>query len=108
MLKVTGPKNSYWPKQIYLKQHYCFAIPRITSRRKRVWPLFILSLDVYFNAFSQYSVWQTILLQESFENRTPSVEAAGAAGGVLRTTGDAAVLQLVILENTTGEPDLTV
>ena len=43
----------------------------------------------------------------------PSVEAAGAAGRVLRTTGstgDAAVhieLQLVILENMTVQPDLT-
>ena len=40
----------------------------------------------------------------------PSVEAACAAGHVLRTMGDAAVcieLQLVMLENTKGEPDLT-
>ena len=29
-----------------------------------------------------------MFLQESFENHMPSVEAAGAAGGVLRTTGD--------------------
>ena len=39
-----------------------------------------------------HSVWQIMLLQESFENHNfmPSVEAAGAAGHVLRTTGDAA------------------
>ena len=40
----------------------------------------------------------------------PSVEAAGATGRVMRSLGNAAVRiesQLVILENTTGEPDLT-
>ena len=55
----------------------------------RVWPLFILPLVIYFHAFSQYSVWQTMLMQESIENHMPSVEAAGAAGRGLRTTGDA-------------------
>ena len=54
----------------------------------RVWPLFILHLVIYFHAFSQYSIWQTMLLQESFENRMPSVE--DGAGRVLRTMGDAA------------------
>ena len=42
---------------------------------------------------------QIMLLQELFENHTPSVKAAGC---VLRTTGEAAScieLQLVILEN---------
>ena len=56
----------------------------------QVWPLFILLLVIYFLAFSQYSVWQIMLLQESFENHMPYVEAAGAAGRVLGTTGDAA------------------
>ena len=51
----------------------------------RVWPLFILLLVIYFHAFSQYSVWQTMLLHESFENHMPSVEAAGTAGRALRT-----------------------
>ena len=55
----------------------------------RVWPLFILLLVIYFHGFSQYSVWQTVLLQEPFENQMPSVEAT--AGRVLRMMGDAAV-----------------
>ena len=68
-----------------------FAIHRITSRRMRVWPLFIFQLVIYFHALSQYSVWQTMFQHESFGNHMPSVEAADAAGRVLRTTGDAAV-----------------
>ena len=80
MLKVTGPQKSYWPEMFFIdKNPSFFAIHCITSRRMRVWPF-----------LSQYSVWQTMLLQESFENHMPSVKAAGAAGQVLRTTGDAA------------------
>ena len=80
MLKVTGPKKLF-------KKTLFFAIHRITSRSMRVCPLFILSLVIYFHAFSQYSVWQTMLLQESIENQMPSVVAA--AGPVLRMMGDA-------------------
>ena len=45
---------------------------------------------IYFPGFSKYSAWQTMLLQESFDNHNfmPSVEAAGATGNVLRMTGD--------------------
>ena len=74
----------------------------------RVWPLFILPLVIYRHAFSQYSVWQTMLLQELFENHMSSVKAACAAHHVLRTTGsmgDATAhieLQLVILEKYDG------
>ena len=58
----------------------------------RVWPLFIVQLVIYFHPVSQYSVWQTMLLQESFKNHVPSesVEAAGTSGYVLRTICDAA------------------
>ena len=52
----------------------------------------ILLLVINCHAFSQYSVRQTMLLQELFENHImPYVEAAGAAGRVLRMTGDAIV-----------------
>ena len=76
----------------FIDKNTIFLIHRITSRRMRVWPLFILPLVIYFHAFSRYSIWQTMLLQESFENIMSSgfVEAAGATGRVLRTTGDAA------------------
>ena len=67
-----------------------FAIHSITSRRMRVWSLFILPV-IYLYAFSQYSVWQTMLLQEMFDNHMPSVEATGTAGRFLRTMGDATV-----------------
>ena len=69
----------------------------------RVWPLFILSLVIYFHAFSQYSVWQTTLLQESFENHMPSasgpgsVEAAGAGGPALSSNAGARQAVLVVL-----------
>ena len=92
MLKVTGSHtNVTGPKCFLLIKTLFFLIHRITSRRMRVWPLFILPLMIYFHAFSRYSVGQTMLLQESFDNITSSgfVEAAGATGNVLRTTGDA-------------------
>ena len=83
------PKKKKLMARFFLfKKTLCFAIHRIASRMMQVWPLFILPLVIYFHVFSQYFVWQTMLLQESFENQMPSVEAA--ADRVLRTTGDAA------------------
>ena len=77
----------------------------------RVWPLFNLALVIYCHAFSKYSVWQTMLLQESFENHMPSVEAACRILRMTGSTGDAAThieLQLVIiLKNIKDELDLT-
>ena len=86
-VKSYWPQKIYWLQMFFIDRNPFFAIHRITSRRMRVWPLFFFQLVIYFHALSQYSVWQTILLQESFDNHMPSVEDAGAAGRVLRTTG---------------------
>ena len=93
MLRVTGPPKKVTGLKYFfidLKKPIFFVIHCVTSQRMQVSPLFILPLVIYFHAFSQYSVWQTMLLQESFENYMPSVKATGAAGRVLRTKGDVA------------------
>ena len=62
---------------------------------------------IYFPGFSKYSAWQTMLLQESFDNHNfmPSVKAAGATGHVLITTGGDAACISSCTKKTTGKPD---
>ena len=74
--------------------------------------LFILPFVIYFHVFGQYSVWQTMLLQESFDNHM-ICPLSKPQRSRQRFENDGLwhrmriELQLVILENTTGEPDLT-
>ena len=90
MLKVTGPPKSYWSKMFFIDKKPLFLCNTLHYKSKDA-SLAIIYFDVgdLLSAFSQSSIWRTMLLQELFDNHMPSVEAAGAAGRVL-TTNDAA------------------
>ena len=87
MVKVTGPPKKLLARNNKKNNFFCNT-SHYKSKEASLAVIYFAVGDLLSCFQPVFCIWQTMLLQESFENHTPSVEAA--AGRVLRTTGDAA------------------